>query len=188
MNIFKINNNGFSIIEVSVALGVISIGILGVFSLVLQSIQAQNASKSVLVASMLAQEGIELVRNMRDENWISNPVVAWDLDINGYTNDDFTIDYMINLADVDNGNLVDNIIEENGTKLYFTDGSNFYTHDSTAPNKPTMYSRLITAKEIDASSPPDGVTDYYAVSSHVQWLEKDVLKNYIAETRLYNWR
>ncbi len=186
------NNKGFSILEASIVMGVVSIGLLGVFSLVLQNIQAQKVNKNMLVASMLAQEGLELVRNIRDDNWVASPAVAWDLDITGWNNDDFTVDYEMVFVDIDNGNDLDDITEELPTKLYFTNGGafdNFYTHDSTGGNKATMYSRLITVDDIDASTVADGVIDYYKVKSHVQWKDsKGVLKNYIAETHLYNWR
>jgi len=61
----KFNCAGFSILEATLALGVVSIGLLGVFSLSLQTARAQYINKSYLAASMLAQEGLELVRNVR---------------------------------------------------------------------------------------------------------------------------
>ncbi|MCK5510222.1 hypothetical protein KAI65_01580 [Candidatus Parcubacteria bacterium] len=181
------NNKGFSILEASVVMGVVSIGILGVFSLILQNIQVQKVNKNILIASMLAQEGLELVRNIRDDNWI----IAgndWDLDIAGWNNDDFTIDYAMILADADDGDNDNDITEEAGTALYKDGANNFYTH-TAAGNTATQFFRLIAADGIDASIPVDGVIDYYKVKSHVQWKDnKGVLKNYIAETYLYNWR
>ncbi|MEA1963436.1 MAG: hypothetical protein U9M94_04355 [Patescibacteria group bacterium] len=184
---FKINSKGFSIVEASVVMGVVSIGVLGVFSLVLQNIQVQKVNRNMLVASMLAQEGLELVRNIRDDNWIASPAVNWDMDIAGWNNNNFTIDYTMAMADVDDTNVAENIVEEAGANLYFVNGGNFYTH-SAAGNAATSYSRLITVDGIDASSIADGAVDYYKVKSHVQWKEKAVLKDYIAETHLYNWR
>lgn len=172
---------GFSIIEASVVMAVVSIGLLGVFSLVMQNIQVQRVSKNMLIASMLAQEGIELVRNVRDENWIADPPVAWDMDISDDTT--FIIDNMqSNIITIDNSV---NTINEAAARLYL-DGNNFYTHASTG-NTATQYYRLITATpggDLNA----DGGNDYYSVKSHIQWQDKGVLKDYIAETYLYDWR
>ena len=182
------NNKGFSILEASVVMGVVSIGVLGVFSLILQNIQVQKVNKNMLVASMLAQEGLELVRNIRDDNWIANPQVAWDSDIAGWASDDFSVDYTMTLADRDDSDNDNDIVEEVGTRLYRDNVLNFYTHNSGGGNIKTIYSRLITVDDIDASNPLDGIIDYYKVKSHVQWQGKDSLKDYIAETYLYNWR
>ena len=170
-------------------MGVVSIGLLGVFSLILQNIQVQKVNKNILVASMLAQEGLELVRNIRDDNWITAGN-DWGLDIAGWNNNNFTIDYTMAIADVDDTNVAENIVEEAGAKLYFVNGGNFYTHDPDGgANKATIFSRLITATAVDASNPADGIDDYYKVKSHIQWKDnKSVLKDYIAETYLYNWR
>ncbi|MCK5319886.1 hypothetical protein KAJ61_00670 [Candidatus Parcubacteria bacterium] len=180
MHIFKINNKGFSILEASVVMGVVSIGLLGVFSLVLQNIQVQKVNKNMLVASMLAQEGLELVRNIRDDNWIAIPVVDWDLDIAGWANNDFAIDYTMALI---NANGIGDVL----ARLYKNSVNNFYTHTADG-NTATQYYRLIIVDGIDASSPADGITDYYKIKSHIQWNENNVLKDYIAETHLYNWR
>ena len=173
-------NKGFSLLEASIVMGVVSVGILGVFSLVLQNIQVQKVNKNILVASMLAQEGLELARNIRDDNWIASPAVAWDLDIAGLG----AIDYMMNLGAANDGDSDGDITEEANTRLYIN-GAGFYTFLSVGNTK-TMYSRLITADGVDASM--DGVIDYYKVTSHVQWQGRDGLKDYIAETHLYNWR
>ena len=181
------NNKGFSILEASIVMGVVSIGLLGIFSLVLQNIQVQKVNKNMLVASMLAQEGLDLVRNIRDDNWIASPQVDWDLDIAGWNNNDFTVDYTMALADADDSDNDNDITEEASTALYKDSANSFYTHTSVG-NTATQFFRLIIADGIDASSPVDGVIDYYKVKSHVQWNEKGVLKDYIAETYLYNWR
>ncbi|MCK4539938.1 prepilin-type N-terminal cleavage/methylation domain-containing protein [Candidatus Parcubacteria bacterium] len=177
----KINNKGFSLLEASIVMGVVSIGVLGVFSLVLQNIQAQKVSKNILVASMLAQEGLELARNIRDDNWIANPVVDWDSYIKGWADDDFSVDYTMTFKDA-------NGIGDAKAELYKDSANNFYTHTTTGGNTKTMYSRLIDVTGVDASDPFDGIIDYYKVKSHVQWRDGDVLKDYIAETYLYNWR
>jgi len=61
---------GFSIIEILIAVFLITIGLGGVMSLNNYSLQSQGINKNELVASQLAQEGLELVKNGRDAAWI----------------------------------------------------------------------------------------------------------------------
>ena len=60
--------NGFTIIEMIAAIFIINIGIAAVFSLVTQSASYVDLSSSRLTAMYLAQDGIEIVRNIRDSN------------------------------------------------------------------------------------------------------------------------
>ena len=71
----------FTLIEVVVATFIIVAGTSGVFGLIQRTIAANSAASSKLVASYLAQEGIEDVRNQRDSNWLkqrTNPGFIWD--------------------------------------------------------------------------------------------------------------
>lgn len=60
---------GFTLIEVITVLLVVSVGMIGVLSLIVQNIQSQSLNKNTLVAYQLAQEGVELIRQVRDTNW-----------------------------------------------------------------------------------------------------------------------
>ncbi|HBI97147.1 MAG: Type 4 fimbrial biogenesis protein PilV [Candidatus Falkowbacteria bacterium GW2011_GWC2_38_22] len=174
---------GFSIIEASIVMAVVSIGLLGVFSLVMQNIQVQRGNKNMLVASMLAQEGIEMVRNVRDENWLVDPT-NWDIGIADGADFDFKID-TDGIIDIDDASPA-NITDSDNARLFLDSVTNFYTHTSTG-NIPTQYYRLITATPGgDLNS--DGEDDYYKIKSHVQWQDRGVLKDYIAETYLYDWK
>jgi len=66
-------SKGFSLLEVIIALFVLSVGILGMLSLISNSISNSNGAKDMIVASQLAQEGVELVRNKRDSNALIDP-------------------------------------------------------------------------------------------------------------------
>src|SRR3989344_5116913 len=63
-------NKGFTLIEVIIAIVVLTIGVLGAYALVSRVINATSLSVSQLTASYLAQEGLELVRNARDTNFL----------------------------------------------------------------------------------------------------------------------
>ncbi len=59
---------GFTIIETLVALSIFTFSILGLIVITSQGVSDTNFAKNKLVATYLAQEGIEIVRNMRDTN------------------------------------------------------------------------------------------------------------------------
>jgi type II secretory pathway pseudopilin PulG len=69
MRFFK-KNSGQTLIETIVAIGLLTTGIIGGLSL---AITAQGAAEDILnqiIATNLAREGVEVVRNIRDTNWI----------------------------------------------------------------------------------------------------------------------
>jgi len=63
-------NKGFTLLETLVAVAIIVIGALGVFSAVAKYSQMTEQERDNLVATYLCQEGIEIVKNIRDTNWI----------------------------------------------------------------------------------------------------------------------
>ena len=132
---------GFTILEVVVALGIVTMGLLGVSSLVIQNLQVQSINKNYLVASMLAQEGLELVRNVRDKNWLTS-ANDWKLGAGAGTDTDIVQsvnnnNYIIDYDAIIDGNVND--IDDNGAKLYL-DGNNLYNH---GVGTQTQFSRLI---------------------------------------------
>ncbi len=59
-----------TLLEVMVALVVMTIGSVSATTLILAAINANIYNKDALMALNLAQEGIEYMRNLRDTNWI----------------------------------------------------------------------------------------------------------------------
>lgn len=175
MKIKKIFNNlGISILEVVVAMMIITMGMVGVLSLVIQNVEAQYINKNILMASGLAGEGLELVRNVRDLNWLT-PGNVWNQNIVGVAGDrTYTIDYG-GLASI---KTAVNSLDEAGARLY-VDGNGLYTHTVTAT--PTNFYRLITVVD----HPED---DYLDVKCAIRWQDGTQNHNYTAETFLYNWR
>ena len=75
MPMIKINKKikGFSLIETLVATFVLATGLLAAASLIFYSIESSMDSRNQVIAANLAQEGAELVRNIRDNNDPSTP-------------------------------------------------------------------------------------------------------------------
>ncbi len=57
---------GFTLLETLVAVGIFTVSILALLSVLSQGITSTNFSKKKIIATYLAQEGIEYVRNIRD--------------------------------------------------------------------------------------------------------------------------
>ncbi len=71
------NEKGFNILEVMISVSIIIVGIISIMGLF--AVIAKNASdnKIKIIAAYLAEENIEIVRQIRDTNWL-NGVPNWD--------------------------------------------------------------------------------------------------------------
>jgi type II secretory pathway pseudopilin PulG len=170
------SNKAFTLMEVTLAMGVLVIGILGVFSLVIQNAKVQTFNKQYLIASMLAQEGIEIVRNKRDGNWLDSSHVSWYDGITTGADYDFTVDF----SDPDDFKFTVDDIDD--AQLYL-DTNNLYTHIFTG-NTATPFHRLIEIDDFVSGTQED----YCRVVSRVKWTGQSQTHEYVAETLLYNWR
>jgi prepilin-type N-terminal cleavage/methylation domain-containing protein len=159
-------NRGFSIIEVMVAVSILTIGMIAVLTMSEQTIKVVKFNKDKLTASQLAQEGLELVRNKRDKNWLTPPG-EWKSGIIG--DGSYTIDYTGAINDEPDS------IDGDGAKLKY-DASYFFWHGAGTA---TIFSRLINA--VDNGS-------YVEVNCTVRWREKGEAHDYMATILLYDWR
>ncbi len=59
---------GFTLVEMLVAVAILSLSIAGTFTAVQGGIQSSSIAKDQITAFWLAQEGMEFIKNIRDEN------------------------------------------------------------------------------------------------------------------------
>jgi type II secretory pathway pseudopilin PulG len=62
---------GFSLVEAIISISILLIGVLGVASLGIAMVSQARLSNSQAVATQLAREGVEVVRSIRDSNWLA---------------------------------------------------------------------------------------------------------------------
>lgn len=74
---FRKRNKAFTLVETLVAISIFTVSLLGIMSVLASSIANINYAKRKMVATYLAQEGIEYVRNMRD-TYVLYPGNSWD--------------------------------------------------------------------------------------------------------------
>ena len=162
---------GFSLLETIVVLFIISVGLIGIVNLTISSLKAQTLNRNTLIAYQLAQEGLELIRNVRDTNHLSGN--AWDDDITGSpSGTKYRVDFASWPAGISD-------ISEATLQLASSTNAGFYLHDSSSPN--SLFSRMITiTTALGAASS--------TVESLVQWTEQGQLREYRLQTILYDWQ
>ncbi|MBU4351250.1 prepilin-type N-terminal cleavage/methylation domain-containing protein [Patescibacteria group bacterium] len=151
---------GFTLLEVLISLAILIVGVVGVFALIQQTISFLPLSEQRLAASYLTQEGIEIVRNLRDTNIVKGN--AWNLGLTG-CNAGCEADYA-------STSLVA------WTNQYLLDNNNFYGYSSGSQ---TLYKRKIT---IDT-----GTADVLKITVEVSWQEKSRSHSIKASEDVYNW-
>jgi len=155
----KITKTGFTLMEAIVAITIITVGIVGVFSLVTQTISSVSVSEDKLIAAYLAQEGIEIVRNIRDTNWIENESTWVGLDAGIYE-----VDYDAQF-----------LSDYTGTPLNLETATNYYGYGA---GNSTKFTRKITITQFG---------NYINVVVLVEWEEKGKSYNVTAQENLYDW-
>jgi len=161
------NKPGFSLVEIMAVLLIVALGIIGVANLATQSIQAQTINKGNIIANQLAQEGIEIVRQVRDTNWLKGR--DWKT---GFNTGVYCADYALpSLRPVLAGSFCRLHIDENG--WYRSTGAMSINMEDT------NYYRYLEISTATSSA---------SVRAIVTWMERDRAYRYEAETMLYDWR
>jgi len=154
-------NKGFSLTEVIIAIFIIIIGIIGAMGLITYSISNVTVGKSQIIAASLAQEGMEIVRNIRDTNWKED--VDWN---DGLDNGNYRIQYN-SLG----------LMSLSGNPALRIDSNGFYQYSSGTN---TRFHREIIITNLSAIE--------IKVISKVTWDERSRSYEIEAESRLFDWK
>ncbi|MFA6514629.1 MAG: type II secretion system protein [Patescibacteria group bacterium] len=166
MKIKKIQNKpGFTLIEIIAVLFIVSLGLVGVLSLIIQNIQGQNLNKNNIIAYQLAQEGVEFVRKVRDTNWNNNDPV-WD---NYLAPGSYYMDYLDETP---------NLLTVDSQGDLYKDIDGFYVHGGGVTQ--TNFNRII---EITSTS-----TYSIVIHSRVSWMDHKQNYEYDLAATLFNWK
>lgn len=142
--------NGFTLIETMVAVAILAVAIIGPFVAIQNALVASYSARDQLIASMLAQEGIEYVRGIRDGNYIynvANPTaaVSWLAGIDSGTscvNQNCTVDFQQKTHSVCSGACTP--LNKNAT-------SNLYSTQSGAGYSASPFTRTVRLTSITAN-------------------------------------
>ncbi len=127
---------GFTLIEVLITIFVVAFGILGTINLI--AVVAKNTleSRDQIIAMELAQEGLELVRNIRDTNILKEKSDVFSEGFPNLSDHPCTIDKDSDRLENCNNNI-------NKKKIYYH-SNGFYTHNDTGTE--TKFKRKIVLK------------------------------------------
>ncbi|HNW20067.1 MAG TPA: prepilin-type N-terminal cleavage/methylation domain-containing protein [bacterium] len=167
----KTTKPAFSLIELLVSMAMVGVGLVGVASLAAQNIRVQYVNRNSLISAQLAQEGLELARNRRDNNWKStSPATSLD-DIYDpgfiidYTPDSYRSGYS-DIAETDP-------LRING------DGFYSYSGETITPFRRFLTSECQTDETIQA--------EYCLIRCFVSWQGKGQTGTYQAQDFIYSW-
>jgi len=157
---------GFTLVEVILVLFIFSVGIGGVFVFISSSTKSSSLVSNKLTASYLAQEGTEIVRNIRDTNFLdiaSGGASGWDDELTGCGGAGCEADY----DDTALTAWSDSFLNISGGDRY-----------SYAAGTATIFKRRITVT---------GADPVRSVVVDVFWTERGITHRVISETQLYDW-
>lgn len=152
---------GFTLIETIVAVGIIVIGMFSALMLINRSLFYVSNIQDRLVAANLTAEGLEVVRNIRDNNWLQS--LSWN---SGLANGDYQNSYN-SIA----------LSPYSGNPLLFDLSNGLYSYSSGVS---TAYVRRISISNLSGYE--------IRVISTVTWQRRGVTFSSSAEDHLFNWK
>jgi prepilin-type N-terminal cleavage/methylation domain-containing protein len=168
----SIKKNGFTLMEVMIAITVLFVGAVGLATLLNYTVVNVSANTNQLIAANLAQEGIEAVRHNRDSNDNWNP---W------YN----SVDDGEHRAEIDMSEPYDGFVlrrrvtslPEDFFPLYYNDALGIYNHVGVGSK--TIFNRKITITELSSTEKK--------VVTEVWWTDRGKTYSFSIENRLHYW-
>ena len=161
---YKQNNVGFTLLEVIVAIFIINTSIVGALGFITFFINARGVANNRLIAINLAQEGMEITRNLRDTNsdWSGWPSIIPSGDIS-------THDYLVQYDSTDFLNYENKPLKLNSDGMYnYNSGLSTFFYRTISLNK---------------------ISDYETkVVSTINWSQRGINHKVSAEDRLFDWQ
>lgn len=208
MYFFMKKRIGQSLIEVIVAIGIILSVLISIAVLVVINIFGQKSSENMIIASNLAREGIEAVRNIRDTSRRQNITPAfngaghfWRSSLNT-TNNTWSLLVASGCTNPLPADTAINLVPIGGGYVY---------NDSASGGVATIFKRLITIDDVCVVTTDcgDGVCENgvggvcgnsegtctvatgrsgYRVKAEIEWLENNKMLTFELVDFLYDWR
>lgn len=169
-NIFQ-KQKGFTLLEMIIAIMVVTIGVLGIYTAVLKYTKNTQQERERMVAAYLCQEGIEIIKNMRDSNWVAS--AAWNTGLTA-CGSGCEIDYSGTGGDGTTSGLT--AWSGSGNFLYIDATTGLYKYEHIAADTKTNITREIV---IDT-----GTVDELKIAVTVTWGANTMTVN----ENIYNWK
>ncbi len=189
--------NGFTLLETVVALSVILAALVGPVAVVTKSIASFTTAKNRLIAVNLAQEGIELIHVVRENNVLCDqldgaPTWFWDHDPHGVRGQKIDqtprqVDASDFVSDLCGATTLysPNLALYTGNPLKFNSATGLYGYTGTD----SLFTRRIDIATSPANPDPEiPAGDQMDITSTVTWSERGIPKNVVLKERIYNWK
>ena len=153
---------GFTLVETIVATGVIVVALVSSLALINSSLVSASNFSDRLIASNLEAEGIEVVRNIRDNNWLQN--LSWN---NGLSDGDYNVAY---------NSLSLTTFSDTPLKLNSSNG----IYDYSVSGDQTIFKRRISISNLSSYE--------IKVVSTVSWQRRSRSYSITVEDHLFSWK
>ena len=183
--------SGQTLLELIIAIGVIMVSTLSATTLIVSTINAGQVSQTKVEAANFSREGVELLRGIRDSNWLKRDqnvtdistgnVYSWNTGLgagNYVATFNGTAWNLVTYQSIDAVNLIGQ-----------PNGQSYFTQNCSANCTETRYHRKLTI--IPTAETLLGVSrTYLSVISVVWWGSSpaDPKTSYTAYERLYDWK
>lgn len=157
---------GFSLLETTIAIAILVAAVIGPMALSSKSVRSASVARNTILASNLAQEGAELIKNIRLNNRLSGSNWTQGLGTCGSVNGCF----------IDAKDLDVRACSANCAFLKFDNGLNLYNYDS---GQDSIFRRIITISNLTA--------DEIKVRSSVRWSDNFGNHDFTLSTSMFNW-
>jgi prepilin-type N-terminal cleavage/methylation domain-containing protein len=181
------HTKGFTLVETLVAISILTLSILGTFTAVQKSLQSSTFVKDQITAFYLAQESIEYIRNIRDENglWslqqvsLGNSGRDWLYGLSGTASDPC---YFGKVCTVDIPQRVVSTCSGVGSCPYLNQDSTtgLYGYTSGGSWSQTRFRREVQLTSISSHEAQVAVT--------VSWVSGSISKSITVREMLNNWQ
>lgn len=161
------NQDGFSLVESLVSILLLSMAFTAVTGLFVVNISSASVVRNNFIAGALAQEGIELARNLRDSDWHAGRAFGSFGDAGGAVADGL---YRVQWNSVQ-------LLSWANVPLKRDASSGLFSYDT---GEDTIFKREITVTTVSAVEK--------RVVVRVAWNYKTFPKEIVAEEHLFNWK
>jgi prepilin-type N-terminal cleavage/methylation domain-containing protein len=165
------NPKGFTLIETLFAVLIFSSALVALMTIAGRGISAANSARQQTVAHYLAQEGLEVARNVRDTNFVSGGS-SWDIGLTQCQTEASACAVVY----------ATRTLIACGTACLVKEAQEVFTDQGTD----SQYTRKVYV--LPGTPDADGNVDEYEVVSKVTWMSRTILRTVTLKTIIKKWQ
>lgn len=163
-------DKGFTLLETLIAVTILSVSLAGPITIASQGLSSAFFAKEQITAFYLAQEAVEYVRSVRDENFLSGN--NWLEGISDCIGTVCTVDMPAHIHEVCSTGTCDPLNFNTDTALY-------NNNPIGGSNSASIYTREVTIEQVNA--------DEISINVNLTWSSKTRLRTFNIRENIYNW-